>query len=47
MATITIENTPINKTYNHQDCIVIEKDKLTEGIQKIKESYYNKNDESY
>ncbi|EKD66038.1 MAG: hypothetical protein ACD_49C00067G0024 [uncultured bacterium (gcode 4)] len=47
MATIEIENAPVTYKVSYSDCILIEKDKLSEGINRLKESFYNPDRETY
>ena len=47
MANITIENAPKAQKIDYSDCIVIEKNRLSEWIQKLKNSFYNKEKETY
>jgi len=47
MSTITIEKAPKSYKINYSDCIVVEKSNLTENINKIKDFYYNKKEETY
>jgi hypothetical protein len=47
MATIKVEKAPKSYKLNYSDCIILEKWNLTEGIKRIKDFYYDKNDETY
>jgi len=47
MSTITIEKAPKSYVIDYWDCVILEKNKLTEWIKKIKDFYYNEKDETY
>jgi len=47
MSTITIEGSPVTKTINYTDCIVIQKNNITEWLKELKNKFYNKDTETY
>jgi len=47
MSNIIIEWAPVWYKVNYWDCVVLEKNKLTEGVEKVKNFYYNSKKETY
>ncbi len=47
MSTITIEKAPKSYKINYSDCVILEKNKLSEWIKKIKKFYYDSKKETY
>jgi len=40
MSTITIEHSPIKKIIDYKDCVVIQKNNLTEWLKELKDKFY-------
>jgi hypothetical protein len=47
MSAITIENSPITKTINYRDCIIVDKKNLTQWLKDLKNKFYNSEFETY
>lgn len=47
MSTITIKNSPINKTMAYTDCIIIEKNNISAWLNLLKQNFYDSKKETY
>ena len=47
MSNIVIEWAPVSYKINYWDCVILEKNKLTEWINRMKDFYYNPSKETY
>jgi len=47
MSNIIIENSPVTKTINYRDCIIIDKNNLTQWLKILKNKFYNPETETY
>jgi len=47
MSTITIEKSPITKTINYSDCIIVDTKNLTQWLKDLKNKFYNPETETY